>query len=413
MAKPRSKKQHADNEISLPFDITVPDRVPIDFDSARQDREAQFFNSRTLRSKIKSKIVVDGFLGWASVMLLQNPLALWYVDLYCGRGTYDDGSTSTPVELFDKIAAHPRLPSLLRMLFNDHRSKFVYDLRDTLMAHDGWSSMRVKPQFSHGEVDESMVKELRSRRPKVPTFAFIDPFGYKGLTKDLIRSVLEDYGCDVMFYFAYHPIKRVLNNQVKLRGHVEALLGRERVIALRDQLNSGLPELEMEQAMLLALRESMRSIAGRDVLTFAFRRRTGAASHHLAFVSKNVRGFEVAKEAMARNSSGFYPDHIASLEFVEPGYDQTLIHVDPPSIDRLKALIVHANAGKVVTVQQAYDSVMYNTPYVKQNVREAIVRLARDHGSQVYSDGILSKLRKSKLPRNPSILVPRTLRLPI
>ena len=411
MARARITQKALENAIPLPFEI--PESASAQPDRPIVDREERFFSSRrTPASQVKSKIVVDTFLGWSGVMLNQNPLALWYLDLYCGRGTYEDGSPSTPMELFDKVVKNDRLSRVLRMLFNDHRARFVFALSELLLKHPEYASLRNPPMFSRGEVDESMVTELRTRRPKAPTFAFIDPFGYKGLTQTLIHTVLAEYGCDVLFFFAYHPIKRVLNNpNFKLRGHVESLLGAKRVAYLRELLRGGVSEKEMERSTIKALAESMRAIDGQDVLTFAFRRRTGYASHHLAFVSKNIRGFEVAKEAMARASSWSYADDIPSLEFVEQGYDNVLaLDSNAPSISKLKALLVHRCGGQTLSYAQAYDQILLGTNYVKANVREAFVRLVREHDAPLFSDGRSAHLKGSRLPHNATIIVPRTLR---
>lgn len=408
----RLKRKFADDVerlIGLPFESPIPDE-PMGFPRVKHlDREERFFgNAPTPASRTKTKILVDSFMGWASVMLNVNPAVLSYIDLYCGRGTYKKGGAwATPLELFNKVSTHPRLPDVLKMLFNDSREASVFELRDSLMAHPRFGAMRFKPRFSVGEVDQDMVADLRSRRPRTPTYAFIDPFGYKGLTQHLIHEILQEYGCDVMFFFSYHVIKRVLRNpNNRMRSHLDALLGTQRVDLLREMLVDHVPEHDLERAALDALAESMRAIDGQTVLSFAFRRSTGHASHHLAFVSKHPKGFEVAKEAMARNSSWWYDENIPSLEYCQPGFEHALLRVDPPTIPKLMNLLVERCGGHIVSVEDAYVAVLYDTPYYKPNVRDAIMRLVRDHAASLYSDGQPSRLRGTKLPKNATVRIP-------
>jgi hypothetical protein len=224
--------------------------------------------------------------------------------------------------------------------------------------------------------------------------------------------ILQDFGCDVLFFFPYHYIKRVLGNpNNKLRGHLEALLGVDRVAELRARFHEVDDERDNERAVLRALAASVKAIDGRDILPFAFRRRTGHASHHLVFVSKHLRGYQVAKEAMGRSSSWTFPGGIPGLEFITPGYDHRLIlDTDAPSIDKLKNLLVHRMGGKRLNLQGAYDSVTLGTPYVQRNVRAAAVSLVRDHGAALFSNGIPAKLRGTLLPGNFEIVIPTTLR---
>lgn len=405
----RAKQGQSDLSIALPFELPPSSDFITSLRPKAVDREEAFFlrNAPTAASRLKSKILVDSFLGWASVMLNGNPVALWYLDLYCGRGTYKkDGSSATPLELFDKVSRHSRLPNVLKMLFNDSREASVFELRDALMKHQNYGVMRHKPIFNVGEVNEDLVAELRTRRPLMPTYAFIDPFGYKGVTRNLIHTILQDYGCDVMFFFSYHVIKRTIKNPNNLlRGHLEALLGADRVKALREMMDAAASEATLEKAVLDSLKESMRAIDSRSVLTFAFRRPTGYASHHLAFVSKHPRGFEVAKDAMARNS-WMYDDNIPSLEYFPPGFENALLHVDPPTIRKLMDVLVERRGGTVVSVDDAYLSVLYDTPYYRPNVREAIVRLVRDHRAELYSSGQRASLRGTKLPREAMVRIP-------
>jgi three-Cys-motif partner protein len=409
--KRRSRIVHGEN--ALPFDFTVPDGPPGAVRPESPDREEDFFsNARTPASQTKSKILIDTVLGWAGVMFSTRPLSLWYLDLFCGKGVYGDGTPSTPLELFEKVVANPQLANQLQMVFNDRKMKYVYELREHLMAHSGYERMVHKPRFNHGAVTEDLVRGLRAQVPRPPTFAFLDPFGYVGVSQDVIRMTLQDFGCDVMFFFSYHAIKRVLNNpNTLLRSHVEALLGVARVRELRERFNDVSDERENERAMLRALGESMNEINGLSVLSFAFRRRTGHASHHLAFVSKNVRGFQKAKEAMKGASSWFHDGKIPGLEFVTPGYEHTFnLDTDPPSIAKLMHLLVQKNRGILVTREEAYNSVTLDTPYVQSNVREALVGLVRDHGAKIFVDGVEGSLRGTQLPMRASILLPRSFR---
>ncbi len=48
----------------------------------------------------------------------------------------------------------------------------------------------------------------------VPTFFFVDPWGYKGLSLRLINSVLKNWGCDCIFFFNYTRINMGLENEL-------------------------------------------------------------------------------------------------------------------------------------------------------------------------------------------------------
>jgi three-Cys-motif partner protein len=47
---------------------------------------------------------------------------------------------------------------------------------------------------------------LFASRPIIPTFAFIDPYGYKGLSLGLVHAVLKDWACECLFFLNYNRI---------------------------------------------------------------------------------------------------------------------------------------------------------------------------------------------------------------
>ena len=64
------------------------------------------------------------------------------------------------------------------------------------------------------------------------TFSFIDPFGYKGLSRGIVQRVVRDWGCDCVFFFNYARINAGLSNDA-VRRHMDALFGAARVDKMR------------------------------------------------------------------------------------------------------------------------------------------------------------------------------------
>jgi len=58
----------------------------------------------------------------------------------------------------------------------------------------------------------------------VPTFFFVDPWGYKGLSLQLVNAVLKDWGCDCLFFFNYNRTSMGLPNEL-VEEHMNAWSG--------------------------------------------------------------------------------------------------------------------------------------------------------------------------------------------
>jgi three-Cys-motif partner protein len=186
-----------------------------------------FFEERTDQSAAKAEIVRKYFGAWANIIIRAQKThggdCIAYVDLFCGPGRYQDGSVSTPIKILQEATQSEDMRERLVSLFNDKNSGYAQALREEIDRIPNISSLRHTPQVYSEEVDERIAARLEARN-LVPTLLFVDPWGYKGLSRRLLSSVLKDWGSDCVFFFNYNRISPGLSNP-SVRDHMEALFG--------------------------------------------------------------------------------------------------------------------------------------------------------------------------------------------
>ncbi|MEX2641970.1 MAG: three-Cys-motif partner protein TcmP [Acetobacterales bacterium] len=171
----------------------------------------KFFEERTDQSEVKARIVQKYFYAWANVVI---PTAekrsgrIAYIDLYAGPGRYRDGAASTPILVLEHAIKHPKISKMLVAFFNDKDLHKTDTLRSEVESLDGIDKLKHKPIISCGEIDDD-AEEYFSQNRLIPTFSFIDPFGYKGLSLKIIKGVIKDWGCDCVFFFTTTGLTRV------------------------------------------------------------------------------------------------------------------------------------------------------------------------------------------------------------
>lgn len=226
---------------------------------------------------------------------------LAYVDLFCGPGKYEDGSISTPIMVLERATQNPELAACLLTMFNDRDPRNVESLKTEISKIPGISSLRYTPEVFCTEVNDEL-RRIFDGTALCPTFSFVDPFGYKGLSGNLIKAIIKDWGSDCVFFFNYSRINAGLHNRLVER-HVEALFGKSRANQLREVVKNLSPE-SRETYILEELAKSLKDLGAGFVLPFRFKRPDGKrTSHALVFVSKNAKGYSIMKEIMARESS--------------------------------------------------------------------------------------------------------------
>ncbi len=157
----------------------------------------KFFEKRSEASLIKATIVQQYFGAWSKIIL---PMAeqyhegrIAYVDLYAGPGRYRDGSASTPLLVIESALKDPRVADAVVVLLNDQDKNNTDTLSEEITKLPGIECLRHKPVVENFTVDEDMAR-LFSENHQIPTFTFLDPFGYKGLSLLLVNGVIKDWG---------------------------------------------------------------------------------------------------------------------------------------------------------------------------------------------------------------------------
>lgn len=338
----------------------------------------KFFSERTDQSEVKARIVEKYFYAWANVIMPTasggNGGKIAYIDLYAGPGRYQDGSASTPLLVLEKAIAHPKMSQMLVAYFNDADSNTTNTLQNEISNLPGVEKLKYKPVVSCGEVNNDAASFFASTR-MIPSFTFVDPFGYKGLSLKIINGVIKDWGCDCIFFLNYARINAGLNNEF-VEHHIDALFGEQRAADLRIAVQGQSPA-KREILILESLAQAIKALGGSYVLPFRFRNSTGTrTSHSLIFVSKHFKGYEIMKDIMARESS-ILDQGVPSFSY-SPADAATplLLSLNTP-LEKLEEMLVKDFSGKTLTRREIYVRHSVDLPYIEKNYREALLNLEK------------------------------------
>jgi len=342
-----------------------------------------FFEEQKEQSLIKSTIVAKYFDVWANVIIStqklypQHSQKIAYIDLFAGPGRFKDGSLSTPLRIINNAIEKIDLRDRLVAIFNDKDENNSNDLKRTIREIPGIETLKFKPTVYNQEVGEEIVK-MFEEMSLVPTLFFVDPWGYKGLSLRLVNSVLKDWGCDAIFFFNYNRINMGLNNPF-VQEHMQALFGNEKAIELKEKLLRKKP-YERELIIVEELCQALKSYGSRYVLPYRFKNNRGKrTSHHLIFVSKSFRGYEIMKDIMARESSS-NTQGVPSFEYNPADFlpKQSLLFQLYRPLHDLKKDLLNTFKGKILTMRNIYELHNVDTPYVKKNYKEVLRELYED-----------------------------------
>src|SRR3990172_1064493 len=127
--------------------------------------------------------ILRKYLGAWFAILGSQVTRIMYIDGFCGPGKYSGGEDGSPIIALQEAINQPRLSTGdVIFLFNDGRSdriKHLQSILDRIKVPSNFHISCIENEFENTLV-EILDNQSRNGQHLPPTFAFIDPFGFKG-----------------------------------------------------------------------------------------------------------------------------------------------------------------------------------------------------------------------------------------
>ncbi len=367
-----------------------------------------FFDESRVQSRIKTQIVIKYFEGWANVMtsfLSSSPKKdkrIGYIDLFSGPGKYNDQTESTPILVIKKALSNPKFCENLVTIFNDNDPQNIESLQSAIEGIENIDRLKHQPKLFNATVGDNLAEAIESMTI-IPSFSFIDPWGYKGLSKRLIHSVVQSWGCDALFFFNYTRINMGINNPL-FESHMSALFGEGKIPVLRKRVENMDPA-ERELTIINEIATSLKEMGMKHVISFRFRDENNERTkHHLIFVSKHLRGAEIMKQIMSKASSE-ENEGVATFEYNEASVRQPMLEpFKKRPLSDLKEDLVVKYSGYTMSFTDIYENHSVDTPFTKSNYKEALKQLEIEE--RVKTTPPINKRRKGTFADTVTVSFP-------
>ena len=336
-----------------------------------------FFEIQQLPSRVKSLIASQYFKAWARVMtgLRSKEKDIGYVDLFAGPGTFEDGSDSTPILILKDAISDMTIKPALWSFFNDRDKHSIDSLGGAISRLAEVEGLAHQPLFHQETVSPAIASLLRAYSFR-PTFVFADPFGYMGISLQLLDRLLKHKKSELLIFFNTNRISPGVANPF-VKEHIDALFGAERAQAVRQKVKD-LHGPEREETVLDCFEAAMGDRDFAYITRFRFESQLqDRTSHHLIHCSRHPKGEEIMKDVMARLSHK-RPDGVATFELKKQTPQMALFeaetgYTEPP--EELAQGILCAFAGRTLTLAEVFRQHSHGTNFVERNYREALLHL--------------------------------------
>lgn len=320
-------------------------------------------------TRAKHEILRRYLEAWTAILSLGGFPTIAYVDGFAGPGIYDNGEDGSPMIALRAALKHQaKIKAEIRFLFIEHDKKRAGQLKTCVsaLAMPGNFKVRVAEGMTFEQSFRTYLLEpyRGARKPLPPTFAFIDPFGWKGVPFALVKEILANPSCEVLFNFMYEEINRFIEHPDQ-PTNFDDLFGSPdwRGVA---QIADAHARREFLHGLYM---RQLRGEAGaRYVRSFEMRNKKDATDYFLFFATNNPRGMEKMKEAMWK------VDESGEFRFSDATNPrQTLLFSPQPNFGALRASIIRKFQGTEVTIAEIEDFVLASTPFRTTHYKKQVL----------------------------------------
>lgn len=326
------------------------------------------------------------YLGaWFPILGSKIPRIV-YIDGFCGPGRYTGGEDGSPIIALKEALKQPVLGnSDVIFLFIDERSDRISHLETELSSLKIPGNFHIAPIVN--EFENTLNRILDDLEQKghqlAPTFAFIDPFGFKGAPFSLVQRLLKNPRTEIFVTLMVDSVNRFVEHPSPIdRQHIKDLLG-----ASDAEITHVLNSPDRVLAFRELYQEKLRKHA-RFVRFFEMRDSRNKVIYYLFFAGNHPLGHARMKEAFWKvdNQSGFkFSDRTNPNQPV-------LFELDPSN--DLAAQLKKHFAGTTQISENIITHVENETAYIESHAKKALGNLENNNEIIVDPSKIDGKKRR-------------------
>ncbi|WP_222539515.1 three-Cys-motif partner protein TcmP [Pedobacter polysacchareus] len=361
--------------------------------------EDKFFETQTISSEVKAKIVSEYFPQYCKILLKRPQKSVRYLDLFAGPGKYGDNKHSTPLLIAKACAEDPMLCKKVQLIFND--KNYSKQLEQNFKEFFDEEAFTIPPRFGNrtvgedSKISEFLNKEPERRNPN-PTLLFFDPFGYKGIDTLTLAKFISHWGNEL---FLFVNIKRI--NQAIAVGKFDEMMQAlfpTTISALRKDRQYAAPLVQDRLNLIMNnLANEFIKAVGVNLYHCAFRFQeedSNGTSHFIVHFTKNQKGYELIKKVYhAYDNIGATLINANNYAFDAKKRNQAeSFDFGNQNIEVLSSLIENDYKGQQITSKALFDEHQQNTIFSWSHYLETLRHMANKDKVKVnFTDGVNHK----------------------
>lgn len=291
-----------------------------------------------------------------------------HVDAFAGPGRYSNGEAGSPIIALKAMLGH-QTPIQARCRFHfvelnaDRADTLEQAIAEVLSEYGNPRNVTATVHRSKFELAYNAIRDDLSRQKNIPTFAFLDPFGWTGLPFSVVQDLVQRPSGEVLINFMFEEINRFLGHPDQ-EANFDALFGtpawRQCISLSGAARNQCLRDLYARQLTVSARAKYVRY--------FEMRNARDATDYYLFFATNRLQGLKKMKEAMWK------VDEAGQFTFSDATDHSQLVMFNAPQFDILRKQILAEFSGRKTTVEDIGEFVVAHTAFRETHFKVQVLK---------------------------------------
>ena len=348
-------------------------------------------------------ILLENYLStWITILGRWNP-KICYFDGFAGKGEYEDGTLGSPIialktadikaNYFDKLICvfiekdECNYKNLEKILDREKPNIRNWGKIDILKVNGEFANV-IEEIFNNLEKEESFL---------IPSFFFIDPFGFSGVSFEIIKKIISNPKTEVFFTFMISYIARFIGNPT-LTDTFTKLFG-------TDEWKSLIQLPDREKALIELYRKQLHAVGGAK-FSWHFRvceSKKLKTMYYLIHATNNFKGHSIMKQIMFKQGPHGSFAYLGPKDIPEQSQMRLF---DIYDIGQLKSYLMEKFKAQSLTYNEILEKVCYpwyeEPPYIERDYRKALKELEIEEKIKIENRGPKGGINNTSLIIFPS-----------
>jgi len=334
-------------------------------------------------TKVKHEVFSKYIKAWSNILGTYHSLNIF--DCFAGRGRYIDGSEGSPLKILQiliNLKKNQGKPENAYCHFieknKDNHDNLCDEITNFKTQNTNLDWLEIKTYCD--EFSNILDDIIRDNGDSISTgFFFIDPFGFSGISLELIKKILTYERTEVFITFMTRDVNRFLKSPPH-QSSIQELFGCENVQEMLTQ--EPYFGLKREQAILSLYRNQLHEKTGVKY-TFPFQVKADKnlqTVYYLIHCTNNPMGCELMKAIMYKSGTE------GRFGYFGPAEGQLLLE-NFFEIDTLCNYMLEKYNNKTISFIDLIHENLMETTFIRKHYRDAILQLEKKFQIQIRKKG--------------------------